>query len=123
MDQLQMLLNQRNIRSVKDCPITGYSTFRIGGAARLAVFPNSREQLVQALACVLESRARYAVIGRGSNILFPDGAFDGAVIFTASANEITDNGHFLEASAGASLTAIAIRARNLSTSSFVAISC
>ena len=114
MDQLQTLLKQRNILFVANCPIARYSTFRIGGGAKLAVFPKSREQLVQALLGVAETGVRYAVVGRGSNLLFPDGEFDGVLIFTGSASEILENGAFLEVSAGASLAAIAIRARNLS---------
>ena len=114
MDQLQALLKQRNILFAERCPIAKYSTFRIGGTARLAIFPRSREQLTQALLGVSEVGVRYAVVGRGSNLLFPDGEFDGALIFTASVNEMIDDGHFLEASAGTSLAAIAIRARSLS---------
>ena len=114
MDQLQTLLKQRNILFTANCPIARYSTFRIGGTARLAIFPKSREQLVQALLSVAETGARYAVVGKGSNLLFPDGEFDGALVFTGSANEILEIGTFMEASAGASLAAIAIRARNLS---------
>ena len=114
MDQLQMLLKQRNILFMANCPIARYSTFRIGGTAKLAIFPKSREQLVQALLSVAETGVNYAVVGKGSNLLFPDGEFNGALIFTGSVNEILENGTFLEASAGASLAAIAIRARNLS---------
>ena len=114
MDQLQTLLKQRNILFTANCPIARYSTFRIGGTARLAIFPKSREQLVQALLSVAETGVRYAVVGKGSNLLFPDGEFDGALVFTGSANEILEIGTFMEASAGASLAAIAIRARNLS---------
>lgn len=114
MDQLQTLLKQRNILFTANCPIARYSTFRIGGTARLAIFPKSREQLVQALLSVTETGVRYAVVGKGSNLLFPDGEFDGALVFTGSANEILEIGTSMEASAGASLAAIAIRARNLS---------
>ena len=113
MDQLQTLLKQRNILFVKDCPLARYNTFRIGGTARLAVFPKSREQLEETLWCVGERGVRYAVVGRGSNLLFPD-EFDGVLIFTTSVNEIVEDGNFVEASAGASLASIAIRARNLS---------
>ena len=114
MDQLQLLLKQRNILFTANCPIARYSTFRIGGTARLAIFPKNRDQLLQTLLSVAETDVNYAVVGKGSNLLFPDGEFDGVLIFTGSANEVLENGTFLEASAGASLAAIAIRARNLS---------
>lgn len=114
MDALYAKLTQQNIRSVKGCPIGGYSTFRIGGTARLAVFPKGREELLRALSYVTESGARYAVVGRGSNLLFPDGEFDGVILFTPSADEIVGNGNLIEASGGASLAAIALRASRLS---------
>ncbi len=113
MDQLQMLLKQRNILCHEDCPIARYSTFRIGGTAKLAVFPKNREQLVRTFLSVGETGVRYAVVGRGSNLLFPD-EFDGVLIFTASVSDIAGEGNLMEASAGASLCAIANRARNLS---------
>lgn len=64
-------------------PLAGKTTMRVGGAARLYAEPTS----VGSLQILLrEARARHLeifVIGRGSNLVVPDGGVDGLVISLA----------------------------------------
>lgn len=64
-----------------------YSTFKIGGEARYAIFPENKNALVFAVAACREADIPYRVIGCGSNVLFDDGGFSGAVIFTKWVNK------------------------------------
>ena len=93
------------------CPLSAHSTFRIGGPARLALFPKTREQLLLSLSLIDRAELPLWVIGNGSNLLFPDEGLDGAVLFTGGWREITVEGNTLRASAGASLSALAKRAQ------------
>ena len=116
MEALTEFLRKRNISFAEHCPIAKYSTFRIGGTARLAVFPQDREQMIDLLSAVRDAKVEYAVVGKGSNLLFPDGEYGGVLIFTTRMTSLISDGFELVALAGVPLVAAAIRARELSLS-------
>ena len=110
-------LARAGVPFVESCPLSAHSTFRIGGPARLALFPKTREQLLLSLSLIDRAELPLWVIGNGSNLLFPDEGLDGAVLFTGGWREITVEGDTLRASAGASLSALAKRAQEESLGS------
>ena len=69
--------------------LSKHSTFRVGGEARVAYFPESEEELIALLSELSSKGERYIVIGNGSNMLFDDLGFDGAVIFTKAMSGVT----------------------------------
>lgn len=64
----------------QDEPLALHSTFGIGGPARLFVEVRSVEEMAEALQFCKECSERYLVIGKGSNSLFDDRGYNGAVI-------------------------------------------
>lgn len=67
-------------------PLKKHSTFKIGGEAAVAYFPENIEEF-KLILCTLSKRGeRYMVVGNGSNILFDSRGFDGSVIFTKKMN-------------------------------------
>lgn len=63
-------------------PLSKHSSFKIGGPAKIAVFPKTAAELVTVLKEIKNCRYKYRVVGNGSNILFDDEGFDGIIIFT-----------------------------------------
>ncbi len=63
-------------------PLSDHTTFRIGGPARLFARPENVPQLIALLAFALTNDLKYAVLGKGSNLLVPDAGYDGLVIRT-----------------------------------------
>jgi UDP-N-acetylmuramate dehydrogenase len=61
-------------------PMSGHTSFRIGGPADALVMPADRGDLIALLAEVREQGIPYAVLGGGTNLLFRDGGFRGVVI-------------------------------------------
>ena len=57
-----------------------HTTFAIGGPADLFVQPKTRRELTAALAVLRERNIPFLLLGNGSNTLFDDAGFDGAVI-------------------------------------------
>ena len=110
-------LARAGVPFVENCSLSAHSTFRIGGPARLALFPKTREQLLLSLSLIDRAELPLWVIGNGSNLLFPDEGLDGAVLFTGGWRKITVEGDTLRASAGASLSALAKRAQEESLAS------
>lgn len=92
-------------------PLSGYTTLRIGGPARVLLLPETVPQLVAVLARASAAGQRYAVIGRGSNLLVPDQGYDGLVIRTpAEGLRWHSDGCTVTASAGCSLSRLATEA-------------
>ncbi len=61
-------------------PLCDHTTFRIGGPARLFAQPENVLQFIALLAFATTNDLKYAVIGKGSNLLVPDGGYNGLVI-------------------------------------------
>ena len=98
---------ENGIPTEENCPLAPLSSFRIGGTAALAVFPQTREQLLTCLAFARRERLPFEVVGNGSNLLFPDGVYAGLMIFTRNlrAAELTED--TVTAEAGVPLPALA----------------
>lgn len=91
-------------------PLAKYSSFRTGGKAANIIFPESTEEFVTAL----RENPGAAVLGNLSNTLVLDGGIDGPVIITTKLNSVSVNGNTVTAAAGASLTSVAVAARDAS---------
>jgi len=61
-------------------PLAQLSTWKIGGPARYASAPASREQLRDDLRAARRERLPVLAIGGGSNLLFADAGYDGLVV-------------------------------------------
>lgn len=93
-------------------PLGRHTTFRIGGAAELFCMPSTAVQLARILELCRQHGARVYLLGNGSNTLFSDAGFAGAVVcltgltsrFTVSRQP--DGGAVLHAPAGMMLSAL-----------------
>lgn len=61
-------------------PLAAHTTFRIGGPAAFWCTPRDVEQLQRTLAFCRKTGTRIYLLGNGSNTLFSDEGFDGAVV-------------------------------------------
>jgi UDP-N-acetylmuramate dehydrogenase len=122
MERLCKELLTNGIPFVRDCPLVKYNTLRMKGCASLAIFPDTKEQLIRSLSLACEYGVSHAVVGKGSNLLFPSDRYEGALIFTTSCKRISFEGNRAMAEAGAPLVSLAIgcRNRNLGGAEFAA---
>lgn len=112
LDHLASLPGAKQIRIERNVPLSAHTTFRIGGAAAIGVFPADEEQMTIALSAIRDSEIPYTVIGGGSNLLAPDEGYCGAVLFTGGmkrivSEEAADGKVTVTAEAGVSLGAFA----------------
>ena len=61
-------------------PLAPHTTFKIGGPAAFWCTPRDAKQLRRTLQLCRENGVRVYLLGNGSNTLFDDTGFDGAVI-------------------------------------------
>ncbi len=111
-DSVASLVREAGLDAEREVPLAPYTTYQVGGAARVAVRVGSfddAERLAGALSAVDD--VPLLVMGRGSNVLVADAGFDGLVVFVSSMNpdsvEIVD--HAVVASAGVPLPVLARR--------------
>jgi UDP-N-acetylmuramate dehydrogenase len=101
---LTALFEQAGITLLQEEPLARHCTFRIGGSADLFVRPADAAQLAAAVAACRENGVPYYLLGNGSNILFSDEGFRGAVIdLTGMDAPLRIDGCTITAPAGCSL--------------------
>lgn len=107
MEQLKQLLTAAGIAYKENEPLAAHCTFKIGGPARLFVQPVDRAQLCRAVALCKAQGVRYYLLGNGSNILFADEGYNGAVLDISSMQDTVEvHGTQLTAGAGVRLSAL-----------------
>mgnify|MGYP000770737798 FL=1 len=80
MERFKQKLQAEAIPFRENEPLAAHCTFKIGGPAQLFVMPENEQQLCSAVALCKEQAVRYYLLGNGSNILFEDAGYRGAVI-------------------------------------------
>ena len=100
-------LQKESINYTENCPLSQYTTFKIGGAARLAVFPKNMTAAGSVLRAVRDSGERLLVLGNGSNVLVDDNGFDGVAVILTGLKKTSFKGYDLTAEAGVPLTRLA----------------
>ncbi|XID95322.1 UDP-N-acetylmuramate dehydrogenase [Paenibacillaceae bacterium WGS1546] len=81
MQQLVAELKDAGIGQVRtNEPLSGYTTWKIGGPADLFIVPETEEELEAALGALSRHNVPWCVLGRGSNTLVTDKGVRGAVL-------------------------------------------
>ncbi len=95
----------------ENLPLSRYSSLKIGGECDIAIFPKNTQEFVSAINALTETGIRFDVIGNGSNILFDDKGYRGALIFTQKMNDVqytkTADGEIVTVGCGKKLTELA----------------
>lgn len=118
-------IKRLNIETIKeDESLSKYTTFKIGGPARVLVEAKSDEEVLKLVRLFDEIKEDYLIIGNGSNLLITDAGIERPVIVLdknfsniTMIDEVT-----LYAEAGASLKSLANKALDLGLGGLEAIS-
>lgn len=96
-----------------DEPMSRHTSFHIGGPAGLYLVPGCRDALIRVLTAARERGVRTYLLGNGSNVLFDDAGYDGAVVSLTGMDHIAvcEDG-LVTAEAGASLSSVCKAARD-----------
>jgi UDP-N-acetylmuramate dehydrogenase len=107
-DRLTRFCLDNNITYLRDVELKEKCSFRIGGSADLFLEPDSEEQIAALLPLLREEGIPWLVLGKGSNVLFSDRGYRGAVIHLgehfAAMEQVSET--TITCQSGASLTAL-----------------
>ena len=107
INQLEALCRQSGCTMETEVSLAGYTTFRVGGPCRVLVHVNSGRTVQVLVQFLRREGIRFAVLGRGSNVIVPDEGFDGVVLLFGSAfGQVIRQENRLICQAGASLRAV-----------------
>ncbi len=76
-------------RVLQNVSLSKYTTYKVGGKARLMVCPKNVDGLIKLMKIIKNNNIKYKILGNGSNVLFSDNAFDGIIIRLNELDEVT----------------------------------
>lgn len=104
MSEVVEFINKNNIgKYFENVPLSKYTTYKVGGKARVMVFPKTEKKLIILLRELKRLKVKYKVLGNGSNTLFSDRPYDGVIIKLDNFASITFFRNTVRAGSGVSL--------------------
>ena len=100
---IDYIVNNNIGKHLENESLSKYTTYRVGGNAKVIVYPKSREKLVQLLKELKNKNIKYMILGNGSNTLFSDKEYDGVIIKLDLLDKITYYRNLVKAEAGVNL--------------------
>lgn len=92
----------------RNVPLSELTSFRVGGAARFVLRPQSYEEIKRAVAFVKSFGVPFVLLGKGTNVLASDAGYDGVLIrFDAPMHAPIYDGVRVTVCGGTSLTQLA----------------
>ena len=77
-------LSRNHITAQKEAPLAKFTTFGIGGNARLLVIVENTEKLEAVIKLATAFQVPFRIIGCGSNLLVSDDGYDGLIVVNRS---------------------------------------
>ncbi len=105
--------NEKKIEIRQNEPMSRHTTFRIGGSAALYLIPQNVTALKELCTMLRKTGVRHYILGNGSNVLFDDKGFEGAVVSMSAISNIYRNGNTITAEAGAQLMTVCKQSRDV----------
>ncbi|MBQ8250174.1 MAG: UDP-N-acetylmuramate dehydrogenase [Clostridia bacterium] len=103
-------LTDAKIEYSENTPLAPFTSFRIGGAARIAVFPKSCDEAAVVFDILRGESVPTVVLGNGTNVLVSDDGYNGAAVILSGLRSCTVSGETITADAGVPLTGLALTA-------------
>lgn len=107
INEIEFTKNFPNIEYYLNEPLANYTFTKTGGSADMVVFPKTAEEIQAILSYCREQGIPWTVLGNASNLIVRDGGMDGVVILLDRFNQVTIEGAFVSAQAGAKLIEVA----------------
>lgn len=101
-------------RIIYDVPLKDYNTYHVGGVGKALVIVENKEALKKLIKELNQNNEKWKIIGNGSNLIFPDGFYDGILISLEKLDAMEISGTEIYVEAGYSLAKLSIKAAKAS---------
>ena len=104
MQDIVKFIKKNDIGKVKEnVSLSNYTTYKVGGTAKVLVYPKNIEKLILLLKELKSSNVKHKVLGFGSNLIFSDDVYDGVIIKLDSFDDLKIDDTVITVGAGYSL--------------------
>lgn len=110
---IKNFIKNMQIEYYEEANLKRYNTYRLETIAKYLIFPKTKTELLELLKYLTSNNEKYIALGNGSNVIFKEDYYDGAVIILSKLNQISINDNIIEVDAGYSLQKLALEACNL----------
>ncbi len=124
LERVQQALDKMEVSYLIDEPLSKHTTFRVGGAVPLMIFPQNAKEVIATKLLLKELAQEFGmvvpmtVLGNGSNVLVADEGLDGIVMILdsnfANIKEVGEHQLFVTAGTNLSLLCQYAKAKGLS---------
>ena len=81
MDNIIKCIQEESIgKYIENARLSNYTTYKVGGLARIIVYPTDEKKLIKLLKYLRKEKITYKIIGNGSNLLFSDKDYNGVLV-------------------------------------------
>ncbi|WP_017753285.1 UDP-N-acetylmuramate dehydrogenase [Clostridium tyrobutyricum] len=115
-NDLIKILDEKDIKI--DEPMSGHTSFKVGGPADILITPESADQVLDAVKLCKSKNVPYYIMGNGSNLLVKDGGIRGVVVKLTKLKSIKVKDDRIIVSSGASLKDVSQKALDNSLTGF-----
>ena len=105
-------LHKLNIKIEENVLLSNYTSYKVGGKARIIVYPNTESNLIEVIKLIKLNNLKYKILGNGTNLLFSDKDYNDVLIKLNLFNKIKIEGTKITAGSGASMPRLAALAKN-----------
>ena len=96
----------------RDEPMSRHTSFKVGGSADLYLVPEDRDALIELCSIIRETGVKAFFLGNGSNVIFADEGYRGAVVSLSALSSVEISGNEIIAEAGATIASLTKTARD-----------
>lgn len=104
---LKQIRKNESTRVMENVPLSRLTTYRVGGNAKVVVYPRNTKSLISIIKLLKSEKKKYMILGKGSNVLFSDKEYDGVIIILDHLDKVTLKGNTIKVGAGYSLMKLA----------------
>lgn len=110
---IEKLKSLQNVEILENVDVKDYTTFKVSCLVKEIVRPKNIEDLITVLQILKKENIRYKVLGKGSNLVFVNPAFNGVLISLNYFNELKIEGTKVIVGAGYSLMKLSLETAKL----------
>jgi UDP-N-acetylenolpyruvoylglucosamine reductase len=100
-------------KTIENIDLKEYTTYKVGGVAKLLVYPKNEKKLIELIKKLYENNIRFKILGNGSNLIFSDDGFDGVLIKLDEFDNLEINKNTVKVGAGYNLMKLSLKAVKL----------
>ena len=102
------IMNKKIGDIVVNANLSKYTTYKVGGTARVLVYPKDLEKLIELMKIINYYDIKYFILGNGSNVLFSDNKYEGIIIKLDNFSDISFDGNLVKVGAGYNLIKLSL---------------